>query len=62
MRDETDYPLDAKGIAICPPRRCSICGDMVSTRPDGSLRSHSRMRSEMHPRLGVEACPGGRKS
>lgn len=49
---------DARGVEIGPPAKCAICADMVATRPDGSLRSHSRMRSALHPRLGVETCPG----
>lgn len=61
MRSPEGHPLDARGIAIHPPAPCPVCGAMVSTRPDGSVRSHSVLRSELHPRLGVVACDGGKR-
>lgn len=52
---------DVNGLEIGPERPCPICKTPVATRPDGSIRSHSRPRSSLHPRLGVEACEGGKK-
>lgn len=52
---------DANGLEIGPERPCPICKTPVATRPDGSIRAHSRSRSSLHPGLGVEACEGGAK-
>lgn len=52
---------DRNGLEIGPERPCPICGEPVATRPDGSVRAHARLRSALHPRLGLEACPGGAK-
>jgi hypothetical protein len=52
---------DANGLEIGPEKPCPICGTPTATRPDGSVRSHSRWKAEGVPRLGVEACPGGKK-
>lgn len=51
---------DRNGLEIGPEKPCSICGTPVATRPDGSVRHHSRWRSSLHPGLGVDACPGGK--
>lgn len=52
---------DAKGLEICSPKVCPVCGDTVSTRPDGSVRYHSRWKYPGVPRLGVMTCEGGRR-
>lgn len=52
---------DANGLEIGPEKPCLICGEPASTRPDGSVRAHSRWKAEGVPRLGVESCPGGHK-
>lgn len=53
--------LDAHGVEICAPVECPICGQRISSRPDGSPRNHSTWVNSMYPRLGTVACPGGRK-
>ena len=52
---------DARGLEIGPPRPCPICGAQVATRPDGSLRAHSRFALPGMPRLGIVACEGGKR-
>jgi hypothetical protein len=33
--------VDARGIEICAPVECSVCGGKIATRPDGSIRNHA---------------------
>lgn len=54
--------LDQHGVEICAPVICPGCGARVASRPDGSPRNHSISINEMYPRLGVTACPAGRKA
>jgi hypothetical protein len=33
--------VDQRGVEICAPIRCSVCGGNIATRPDGSIRNHA---------------------
>lgn len=52
---------DAHGLEIGPEKPCPICTTSVATRPDGSIRHHSRWTVPGMPRLGVVSCEGGKK-
>jgi hypothetical protein len=38
--------VDCRGVEICAPVECSVCGGKIATRPDGSIRNHAGRNGE----------------